>query len=324
MSEQDSAGLGGAPQQLRQVFLLALGFLLPQILPGFFGWLNSVLAIPIFYILASNDGRQGNRLIQYGLVISGVGAVLLQSAVAFLFSLTMVPLGYTLYRSKNRGDSPWQTGVKGIIVLGTSWAVFWLAYGMSQNVNPYRELNLVIEQGLTQTFELYKNQPDMSAELLLQLNTIVETLQALIPRILPAVLACTVIMTVWINFAVVCTLLHRLKPGSSPWPRYSRWQMPDQLVWLVIVGGILVFLGQGKLADVGICALMIGGLLYCLQGLAVFIFLMERWKLAPFFRMLLYLLLIIQSYGLVLLVLLGLAEIWFDFRKLTPRHTADN
>ena len=50
------------------------------------------------------------------------------------------------------------------------------------------------------------------------------------------------------------------------------------------------------------------------QGLAVFIHLLGRWKVPAYLRVLLYVMLVIQSYGLVLITLLGIGDTWMNLR----------
>ena len=60
---------------------------------------------------------------------------------------------------------------------------------------------------------------------------------------------------------------------------------------------------------------MLSGLLYFFQGLAVFNSLLGRWGVPLFVRIILYFVFFIQSYGLIILAILGLSDIWIDLRK---------
>jgi uncharacterized protein YybS (DUF2232 family) len=61
--------------------------------------------------------------------------------------------------------------------------------------------------------------------------------------------------------------------------------------------------------------LQITGTLYFFQGLAVFVALLERWRTPTFLRVLLYVVFILQSYGMLMLTILGLSDVWFNFRR---------
>ncbi len=51
----------------------------------------------------------------------------------------------------------------------------------------------------------------------------------------------------------------------------------------------------------------------------MFVALLERWR-TPTTRVLLYLVFILQSYGMLMLAVLGLSDVWFNFRR--PRDKA--
>jgi uncharacterized protein YybS (DUF2232 family) len=66
--------------------------------------------------------------------------------------------------------------------------------------------------------------------------------------------------------------------------------------------------------------LLLSGLLYFFQGLAVCIALLERWNVPVFIRVVLYSFLIIQSYGVIILTFLGIGDVWFNFRQKTEKQ----
>jgi uncharacterized protein YybS (DUF2232 family) len=76
-----------------------------------------------------------------------------------------------------------------------------------------------------------------------------------------------------------------------------------------------MLIGKGDLLYTGGWLLMLSGLLYFFQGLAIFIALLERWNVPVYIKWTLYFILIIQSYGVLILALLGISDIWFNFRK---------
>jgi hypothetical protein len=59
-----------------------------------------------------------------------------------------------------------------------------------------------------------------------------------------------------------------------------------------------------------------------MQGYEVFNHLCLKWSVPKGIRMMLIFILVIQAYGFILLGLLGLADIWVDFRK--PKTSEPN
>ncbi len=297
--------------------LIAFFFFLPIILPSLFAWVSCLLAVPIFLLMRTSvDERKIGLQIRNGLIPVAAGALLLNQFSLFVFSLTMLPLGYSLSRSVSQRKTPAQTGFEGSLVLGVSWLVFWAIYGMIAGVNPYSSLLSLLDSSLEQINLIYQANSEMPADVLYSLELIIKEMRVVLPEVLPGLLAGTVIGIVWVNMIVSNNLLRRLVPDKVGWPQYSRWQLPDKLVWLLIVAVALSLIDVDKLREVGFCLVIVSVLLYFFQGAAIFIHLLDRWNIPRFLRIILYIILALQSYGILLLAVAGIADIWADFRKL--------
>jgi uncharacterized protein YybS (DUF2232 family) len=193
--------------------------------------------------------------------------------------------------------------------------LFWGGYGAATGINPYSHLLEVLDLGLRQTLELSSSkEAGLSPEMVLGLNQATVAMRETIPRLLPGLLVSMVMITVWITMMLTNGLTGRLT-GTAPWNEYATWRLPEHLVWIPIGAIAVMLFGAGLLHDAGAWLVMIAGLLYFFQGLAVFIALLERWRVPPLVRMILYFMLILQSYGLILLAVLGLVDVWFNLRK---------
>ncbi len=299
-----------------QLFLYSAFFFVPALSPVFFGWLNGLLAVPVFYLLFTNGFNSGFALLRISLLIAGLGALLIGRIEVFLFSLTLIPLGYTLFRSALAGESAAISGGKGVVVLVLTWFLFWGVYGAVTGTSPYRHLLETLDQGFRQTVELYESrETEVPGETLHQLQQLTSDIREVIPRVLPGVLVSIVVVTVWINLAVSNIMAQRLGNVLPPWGKYSTWKLPDKLLWVAIAAAAVMLLGRGFLQNAGSWVLMIAGLLYFFQGLAVCIALLERWKVPLYVRIILYFILVIQSYGILLLAFVGVADVWFNFRR---------
>ncbi|NOQ46629.1 MAG: DUF2232 domain-containing protein [Desulfobulbaceae bacterium] len=295
--------------------LLAAVFLLPSLEPSFFGLINGILAVPVLYTLRNFGPGRGAVILRNALLVAGGGALLLQHIEVFLFSLTLAPLGFSLNRSVDVGESAAVAGGKGSVVLALSWFVFWAGFGVLAEIHPYRQLIELLDAGFAQTYEIYSKNTDLSADVLLNLEQAVTQLRELVPRVLPGVLAGTVLLTVWMNMVAANIFLGLKTPENSPWPRYSTWRLPEQLVWIPIVSSVLILTGSGIVRDIGICLVLVSCMVYFFQGVAVFIHLLDRWNVPRYIRVLLYFILVIQSFGLLLLAVLGIADVWINFRQ---------
>jgi uncharacterized protein YybS (DUF2232 family) len=300
-----------------QALLIAFFFLLPISLPSLFAWTNGLLAVPVFLVFqASVDERKATRQIRNGLLLASVGALLLNQLSFFVFSLTMPLLGYSLYRSVSQQKTPAAAGAEGSVVLAVSWLVFWSVYGVIAGVNPYSSLLAMLDSSLEQITRIYHTHSDLPVDVLYHLEQIITGMREVLPKVLPGLLAGTVVLTVWLNIIISNALLRRLAPNKACWPQYSRWRLPDKLVWMLILAVALSLIGLDGLRETGYCLVIVSVLLYFFQGAAVFVHIMNRWNIPSFFRIIIYIILAFQSYGILLLAVAGIADTWADFRKL--------
>jgi uncharacterized protein YybS (DUF2232 family) len=133
----------------------------------------------------------------------------------------------------------------------------------------------------------------------------------------------------WINLTLLIatlniTFLRRWAASERPfsnWLDYSLWRLSERWIWLPIGSGALYFLNlyliqSDRAQTVLLNILLVLGAVYFFQGLAIVSFFFRK-KLSPFVRMMAYLLILlfIQVVGVVIVVL-GIFDFWFDFRKL--------
>lgn len=300
---------------LKQLLLFSTLFLLPVALPTFFGWATGLFAVPVFCALAFSGPGAGKNLVSISLALAGMCSLALQQVDAFLFSIQVVPLGFALHHSTRTGESAVLSGAKGLAALVVTWLLFWGIYGAVAEVNPYQQLLMALDGALQQTLELSSSkEAGLSPEMVFGLNQAAEAMRETIPKVLPGLLLSMAIVTVWLNMIVINMLTARIT-GNAPWGSYATWKLPEPLVWLPVAAIATMLFGTGTVQEVGIWLVMIAGLLYLFQGLAVLMTLLTRWRVPPLVRTILYVVCFLQSYGLLSLALLGLIDVWFNLRK---------
>jgi len=114
--------------------------------------------------------------------------------------------------------------------------------------------------------------------------------------------------------------------GGLPFPSFgdlTRWRPPDRIVWLFIGGGAAALLppllgtGGTGIVVAGLNILIVCLFVYFLQGLAVIEFYFKTRRIPRLLKVLFYFLLLIQQYLLMLVCIIGLLDLWFDFRRLS-------
>ncbi len=123
--------------------------------------------------------------------------------------------------------------------------------------------------------------------------------------------------------ALVCTLfLGRILPGEGAgMPPFKETRLPENLVWVFILSGFALWQGYDFLWAVPANLLLILGLLYTLQGLAVAVYLAEERQVRTGLKILGGFLILIQPAFLMIFLLVGLLDFRFDFRKKKRAET---
>ncbi len=298
----------------RSVFALTAIYSIPVLLPSLFGWMLGMLAVPVAYILSQKGYKQSGNSLAVSLLLAGGISFFTGRLLIFAAILPLIALGYSLFQSGQSKRSPAQATVYGLASMVGCLLFFWLLYAQGTGNHPYHQLVRTIDAGIVSAGDMYRTSVDVPADMQEELAAVLAGMRELIPKILPALLISMLLVTVWMNQVLWNGLLLKTLPERAPWQPYSTWKLSEQLVWLPICAAACYIFGPGSWKVIALNGLIISGVLYFFQGLAVFFHMLDRWKMPGYFRILLYGMLIIQSYGLILLSLLGVADIWLNLR----------
>lgn len=138
-------------------------------------------------------------------------------------------------------------------------------------------------------------------------------------RVQPAIEFVTLLLTVVLAYRVGLWGARHLQlvlPQDRPFPLWRLW---DELIWGLIAALILGLLGSGLVEGLALNLVVVVGVLYAVQGLALVRFFVCRLGISRLLELLFYMLLLFTS-GLALIALagLGLLDTWFDWRRLRP------
>ena len=306
----------GHKAHITALILLTAVLLFPTLLPEKIGWLTSFVPLPIFYYLVILGKKDGTILIRNAILLSAVGAFFIGSTPVLIFSIAMVPLGVAFSHAVFNKKNPVETGFIGFLFLVLAWILFWFGLGIIHQTNPYTVLLGELDEGLLNGLLLYEESAKLAPETLESVRIAVELLRNYIPKILPALLISAILTITWLNLVLGNLLLKKKNKELTEWPDYIEWKLPEPLVWLVIIAGITVFLLPAPINIIGFNVLIVCATVYFFQGLAIVASLLNKWSVPMLIRILIYALIFIQTYGIIILSFLGLADVWADFRKL--------
>ena len=138
----------------------------------------------------------------------------------------------------------------------------------------------------------------------------------LFTRLFPALSVFGTLLMAWVNFMVLRALMARRGILPPETVDLKTWQPPDRLIWAVIASGFALVLPLDLLNDVGLNVLIVLGLIYFFAGLSVVAFWFDRKAVPRHFRYLTYAFIALQQYLALLVIGVGLFDLWFDFRGL--------
>jgi len=140
-------------------------------------------------------------------------------------------------------------------------------------------------------------------------------------QILPGLLFGSLCLVVLLN---ILFLLRRFPDRRTQWlsvGTFREWKCPEQLVWALIACGFAFFVPASEVVTiVALNVLLVTGVCYFIQGLAIVAFFFHKNNVPRFLRSATYILIIFQQIFTLLVAALGLFDLWGDFRRLKKNN----
>lgn len=307
---------------VRVVLLSFLVIVLPATAWSLFAWMHLLLPLMAFYILNRFGGYTGRRFLITSATLAALAFMLLKSIDLLLLSSILLGAGYILFSSAAKNDSPVMSGLKASATIGAGWYFIFMFFPFGEDVSLYEQLLITLDEGIVETLKLYRESDSVTPDNLIMLETMLYQMKALTPLIMPAILGGIILLVTWFTMVLGNSLVVRFN-GSSPWIEYENWQLPEKLIWLGIILALASFIPLRIVKLCGINGLILLSIIYCFQGLAIAVFFMNKWNVPILLRSFFYVMMIVQSFGTILLLVLGVSDIWFDYRKLRQEAVDD-
>jgi uncharacterized protein YybS (DUF2232 family) len=307
------------------IAVAAATWALPVVSPVFMG-LQIFAPLPACYFLVELGTRRGFTTLTVALLISGIISFMIGQTGVFMFTTLMLPAGLSLGRDLLRMQaSPVRAGFKSLLVLLSVWLLWALVSGINRpsSTGIYNDILTSLDAGLIEVGQTLKGNTSLEPEQALEVEAAITRLQGLLPRVMPGLLFVTLLNAIFFNMVVGQYFLRRRNAELVPWPPFAAWRLPEPVVALVIVAGFCLLIPMPLVNDIGLNLLLVAGTLYFFQGLALLASLLNRWSVPSLLRALIFLLLLIQAYGIVLLAAVGLIDVWANFRSPRPKPEDD-
>ncbi len=144
--------------------------------------------------------------------------------------------------------------------------------------------------------------------------------QDMVTRLVPALVLVNAGLVAWLNI-LACRRLVSSWGWDDVGEPLSQWSSPEWLVFFFVGAGFALLAPWAWVRQVGLNLLIILGFVYFCQGMAVIAGLLQGFQVPWVLRGLAYLLAFMNPL-MILVMILGLMDLWLDFRRLRPPREA--
>ncbi len=309
-------------KSVNHVLFLSALLLLPGAIWALLGWVCGLIPLITFIFISKFGWSYTNKKFIIAILTATCASLFLQNLEMTLFTVMLVPTGYAVAHSAEINDEPWLAGLKAVLTLTVSLFVFFGLLLINSEISFFTALTESFNRAIEETLSHYQQNGSLSSDNFLILEQTFYQIKYIAPMVMPAILSSMIIMVSWVTIALGNTILIKLDCKQS-WSKYRYWNLPDKLIWGLILSGILALTPEETIRIIGINGLIIIGLLYCIQGLAILVFLVNKWQIPRMLRTAIYIIMVLQSFGTIVLLGIGIADVWLDFRRQPTEQIND-
>jgi len=260
--------------------------------------------------------------VRYGL-LRGMGVGLLALAVllfwageqlGYVYSIFVVLIGLLfLSLGRIRVLETLVLGISAVVFTACSLVLF-LLYGSWRAI--YTDVSQNLNTSLMSAVEMHEKM-GFPQESIAVLKERAPEIATMILHLLPAAAFVSLGLIVLFNVLLLCRRFPEKRPQWVALVNLREWKAPEFLVWGVIVSGFAMFIpGADLVKPLAANLLLVFGACYFFQGLAIIAFYFDKNNVPRFVRGVVFLFIVFQQIFTVIVVGLGLFDLWVDFRRL--------
>jgi len=173
-----------------------------------------------------------------------------------------------------------------------------------------------INQYVTMMINIYR-ELGMSDD---QLEQISQSLNIIIFILIPSISIAFLMIVTWLNLLAARVAFQHFQLSFPDFGSLNYWKAPDLLVWGLIGAGSIMLFPSEMLKIMGSNILIVLMVIYFFQGIAVVSFFFEKKNVSRSVRFILYSFVVIHQLTLILIIGIGIFDVWADFRKQNPEN----
>jgi uncharacterized protein YybS (DUF2232 family) len=284
------------------IFMPVVGFIFSMFIP-----------LPILFYRTKLGRRRG--IVVPLVAIAVIGLVFGGLTMDILFFSGLMFLGFAMSEMFEKELSVEMTvaGACGI-VLGAG-LIGILLYSMVANTGIYDLVSAYVAMNLALSLELYRG-IGIPQETIDTISGSLDQVQFVLVRILPSLAAVSTLFVAWTNLIAARPIMERQGLAFPDFGHLNHWRAPESLIWGVIGCGLIIFLPATDIRLIGVNGLLVLLTIYFMQGIAIVSFFFEKKKLPRAIRVVLYMMVALQQLFLLVIICIGLFDMWINFRKI--------
>jgi uncharacterized protein YybS (DUF2232 family) len=292
------------------VFMPVVGFVFSLFIP-----------LPVLFYRAKLGRRHG--LIVPLVAISVMSLVFGGFTMDIVFFSGLMLLGFVLSEMFEKELSVEMTVLAACsIVLGTGLIgiLFYslvIGKGLHALVSAYVATNLELSLAMYEGIGIPQETIDAISRSL-------DQIQYVLVRIMPSLAAASTLFVAWTNLIAARPIMLRRGLFIPDFGRLNHWRAPEPLVWGVIGCGLIMLFPATGIRLIGVNGLLVLLTIYFIQGISIVSFYFEKKRLPRTIRVILYTMIAFQQLLLLIIICIGLFDMWINFRKIdTNKHEPD-
>lgn len=191
-----------------------------------------------------------------------------------------------------------------------------IGYGLMHGVNIDAEVLKWINTSISHTATLYEKS-GLKGDELQNLQQGLQQAGQLLGRVYPAMVVFGQLVIVIVNVLAMGALARRWQL-PVPLNDFRQFRNPDQLIWVVIAAGFTMLIDNDAVTRGALNVLLVGLFAYFIQGMAIMAHFFARFAVSRIAKFFFYLFLVLQPYLTIGVAVLGLFDLWGNFR--TPKQ----
>lgn len=302
---------------VESIFVIVLSTLLAIF--GIYYFYFILVLYPILFIVIGV--RHG---FAYGITTLAISCLSIGYMIDIMTGISMLiafaPLIVSIiYGIKNRKKAIEVLSISTLVLMVSLMAIIIIA-GNVEGVNVIDQIKDAFDQAMDMQIEMLKDYQLTNFEIF-QLKSKLENDFKLFLNTIPSIMMITSFIVAYINYLISSLLLRKLGYGVVFIPRFSRFKLPRNIIAgigimfiaTLLLKGLKIFNFEAVVSNLYV----LGFLAFFLQGLSVLDYKLIQKKIGIIFRLfILAITIILSSLISGVLVITGILDVIFDFRKL--------